>query len=855
MNSKTLTISIPSVDNETVDNEKVFCELLEKNEKNNYYAHYLRLNYPAVLDDVIDIKYEIDNNVRHYHKDIGIKVRIKRSITVTFNLSFPFVISQEDLNSLLESDIEIKLSPCFVDEEKNSEHELNTLAEKTLFSQDEVKTLLKRKKPYQQPSPPACEGQYSIGEAHDDTWYFSKSPEGNSENTHITTTPDGTVYCYQLTNRLSGKSFARKVLPSTLSDSKKNTYLTVTKRTAFQHGHCHEFLEIKFNSVSNSNISNLSEELDGVVSECINKITIEEKIRAIDLYLDLGTSSITAMKMDKEGHFIELNRYSQPENEFIEEDKKQFPSIVQMSRDNGVAKLNSLYLKSEIDGTSAANVLKNLKNYSRHKELSIPFYGDDGSYKNGTVDGGFLADTYSAIFAKINEAKEPNLIPPPQPVKNCMVASPSVSNSHYEETLRGILGHLDVGKINFIHESDASLVYFLDEHKQVIKNKCSNNKSVINVVVCDIGAGTMDTTIAKVSLNNDHLDATIINKYSSSCAGNLYDFLIAQTIHQLKANDQLSSFGAIVKNSLYTDAFGDDKRANYASPYAYCQKTYNDLNDLNDNGTNGEEPLYHLNLQKLAESTKTDESFWKSKEAANFLATTLDTEGFFAEKKLKGALEEVSTKTIEAYMQESFGESSEDNLIFLSGRGSLWSCLVKLYKDKWSDSVYTISQSETAKSVVISGIRKWQGWEKGSNVNKRNRLQTDLVKKNFYACKWPSHIDFNYQNINNKDNNLKVTKIDNQDSIGELINNNSQQSFAEGLFIFSTSKSEGTYVHEFAEVIKEQQFFSNNEVTDEQFSLTLNNGDILFNNGESLSANLTDSYFKYSHWPRLTKFN
>lgn len=97
--------------------------------------------------------------------------------------------------------------------------------------------------------------------------------------------------------------------------------------------------------------------------------------------------------------------------------------------------------------------------------------------------------------------------------------------------------HLRDGYLKFVSESDAVAAYYIDHWSEFNPNKKISDKE--NVLVYDMGAGTLDVTLLEKLVNeNGRLEVNIKGKLGTGKAGNYLDFIIAEIVNELLSNKE-----------------------------------------------------------------------------------------------------------------------------------------------------------------------------------------------------------------------------------------------------------------------------------------------------------------------------
>lgn len=305
-----------------------------------------------------------------------------------------------------------------------------------------------------------------------------------------------------------------------------------------------------------------------------------------------------------------------------------------------------------------------------------------------------IASLYKSIFSRFGQDTSK--------IKKLVITYPNTYTIENLDCIGDILRdelHLSLqGQVTFVPESDAVAAYYFD---QIIMNKggffddSNSPKEVENVIIYDMGAGTLDLSLISFKQNNSDgsITASIINKIGIPLAGNYLDYVICKTLVDSKiiTEDLTSKHNTIKELSI---GIKQDYQAN----------------------------------QKIKEQSPN----WY-KENSNQLAIDNQTYSDIFEESLKGFLETCSKTVLELLIPKG---TIVDTIVF-SGRASKFATLRNQVKASLSELMggKTINEDEllpTAncgdhlKTCVAIGALKYQSFFNNNDSFK-------IENKNLYS--------------------------------------------------------------------------------------------------------------------------
>lgn len=229
-----------------------------------------------------------------------------------------------------------------------------------------------------------------------------------------------------------------------------------------------------------------------------------------------------------------------------------------------------------------AKLQKRVKLYNLDDEVDLTKTENEES--NRETISTLVASLYKSIFHRFGRDTSQ--------IKKLVITYPNTYTIENLDYIGSILRHelkLNLnGQVTFVPESDAVAAYYFD---QIIMNKGGfldenrNPKDVENVIIYDMGAGTLDLSlISFVCNNNDSITASIINKIGIPLAGNYLDYIICNTLLQsgiikeelIKAPNAMKELSVGIKKSYDPDIKIKEQRPDWYTEY------YTSLSNLSE---------------------------------------------------------------------------------------------------------------------------------------------------------------------------------------------------------------------------------------------------------------------------------
>ena len=187
-----------------------------------------------------------------------------------------------------------------------------------------------------------------------------------------------------------------------------------------------------------------------------------------------------------------------------------------------------------------ARMLPSLKSIVGHKKFPkelLP-YGVQISDKDPITVEAIFRNTYEQLF-KFFIPKEYS-----EQADNVVMTVPNTYSPANIAMIRNIVTSAipQLRNIRFISESDAVVFYYLSRRERILQNTSILNKNNIdkNILVYDMGAGTLDITYVTRTVENGNSHISFKGKLGVSRAGNYLDYLIAEIIVELMKRDETS---------------------------------------------------------------------------------------------------------------------------------------------------------------------------------------------------------------------------------------------------------------------------------------------------------------------------
>lgn len=187
-----------------------------------------------------------------------------------------------------------------------------------------------------------------------------------------------------------------------------------------------------------------------------------------------------------------------------------------------------------------ARMLPSLKSIVGHKKFPkelLP-YGVQISDNDPITVEAIFRNTYEQLF-KFFIPKEYS-----EQADNVVMTVPNTYSPANIAMIRNIVTSAipQLRNIRFISESDAVVFYYLSRRERILQNTSIRNKNNIdkNILVYDMGAGTLDITYVTRTVENGNSHISFKGKLGVSRAGNYLDYLIAEIIVELMKRDETS---------------------------------------------------------------------------------------------------------------------------------------------------------------------------------------------------------------------------------------------------------------------------------------------------------------------------
>ena len=275
-----------------------------------------------------------------------------------------------------------------------------------------------------------------------------------------------------------------------------------------------------------------------------------------DVYaLDLGTTGIVVAKeRNGEQEIVELE---DDKDDPIEEDSKIISSQTMLlaERSDGKGKICLSPSGHEYYGKTEGNRFRLVPSKFIIGQERIPylqdFYTDielskivelfdsgskvdltvtDDNKKNEDKISSLIGELYKGIFARCsNETKS---------IKKLVVTYPNTYTIENLDSIKSILQEklsLNLnGQVTFVPESDAVAAYYFDQkimNDGGFLDENGSPKKEVNVVIYDMGAGTLDLSLISFSYTMENsITASIVSKIGVPLAGNYLNYIIYKTL-------------------------------------------------------------------------------------------------------------------------------------------------------------------------------------------------------------------------------------------------------------------------------------------------------------------------------------
>jgi hypothetical protein len=256
--------------------------------------------------------------------------------------------------------------------------------------------------------------------------------------------------------------------------------------------------------------------------------------------LDLGTTGIVVAK-EYEGQIDLVPLRDQPsKNLRIEEDDEILSSIVIMKPAQGDEKgiLELAPPTTDYLGGSDNFVIvpsKFIIGQSHIPFLRIPdgnrivdaFGEADIDLTANNVSNSIVGNLYKHIFKLFPDGENNN-------VRKLVATYPNTYTPEYIKEMREIMQNslnLAQENVEFVPESDAVAAYYFDKR---INSNDPFTENDENILIYDMGAGTLDVSFVKIHRVNDRIVASLENKIGVPVAGNYLDYLLFKSLKESK---------------------------------------------------------------------------------------------------------------------------------------------------------------------------------------------------------------------------------------------------------------------------------------------------------------------------------
>lgn len=279
------------------------------------------------------------------------------------------------------------------------------------------------------------------------------------------------------------------------------------------------------------------------------KCSIFEDITSDWTSLDLGTSAIVMAKMSRnEMNRTEINTiHLTDSNESLEPHKDMVSSTIALFSEGGSQAHRVILSPERKTYNRASAILPPIKFIVGQDKIPfVDVYAKRGINK---LYSDFLKETliydlkpqqllesiYENIFSKMGE----NGI---NDTKKLILTYPSTYTIEQRDSLRKLIlakfKNIQPQNLHFVAESDAVLAHYL--YSKRISNGGDPLKNNENILIYDMGAGTLDISYVHITINNDNeVIATIEKRIGIPVAGNYLDYCIFKYLEPKLADDAL----------------------------------------------------------------------------------------------------------------------------------------------------------------------------------------------------------------------------------------------------------------------------------------------------------------------------
>ncbi|MEM1137967.1 MAG: hypothetical protein AAGI07_19185, partial [Bacteroidota bacterium] len=235
------------------------------------------------------------------------------------------------------------------------------------------------------------------------------------------------------------------------------------------------------------------------------------------------------------------------------------------------------YLRSLLGSSSLVEVNPNLDGL---------VYKEDEIQKSISIDSPPITDILKAVYwSLIKHITLPEIVARSGRLHQLVLTVPnSFTPVHIEKIKEGIYASVDrIKRLEFISESDAISFRYYDIRKRLTLNRNRavqariERKEIEYVLVCDVGASTIDLTYFSIEQKESQDKINILGRMSKNAAGNYFDFVIAYAIQQYTGFELIAHENLEVKIAVknYIKDILKPLLANYDYPFSRAQMQKN----------------------------------------------------------------------------------------------------------------------------------------------------------------------------------------------------------------------------------------------------------------------------------------
>lgn len=447
-----------------------------------------------------------------------------------------------------------------------------------------------------------------------------------------------------------------------------------------------------------------------------------------DVYaLDFGTTGIVVAKeRDGEQEIVILD---DAEGRRIEKDKEIISSHTMLIANCGDGKSEMMLSPSEPDyyGKTEAKRFRLVPCKFIIGQEKIPYLGDfyddntlsknvklfgledceielaptENKKNNQKAISSLIGSLYKSIFKRFSKEAEQ--------IKKLVITYPNTYTIENLESIKSVLsdelGLNIAGQITFVPESDAVAAYYFDQkimREGGFFDEKGNIKSEENVVIYDMGAGTLDLSLISFKQTGDGvITASIVNKIGIPLAGNYLRYLIYKTLKD--------------------------------------KEILNDPEGIKDNTINDIVEGIKHEYQDSEESIKKIRPSWYTEEQENLKIEDTDTYDSIFKESLKDFL----TCCSETVLNLLIPKGEKVDTIVFSGRASQFSSLREKVKESLKkmndkdinvdDLLPTCNCGDHLKTCVAIGALKYQSF---FNNNETFRIENKNIYSKIAVVYW-----------------------------------------------------------------------------------------------------------------------